>query len=207
MVNLHLFFIASLLLNLTPGNDMLYVISRSLSQGFKGGMYSAIGIFLGCFVHVLAALLGLSIIIAKSAFIFGAVKFAGAGYLIYLGISALIAKSDFTKQVEQEEKIEYNRLVKQGIIINAFNPKVAIFFISFLPQFINFSGSNVQLNLLLLGLWFAVQGTFILIVVAYLVGSTRKKIHTNQTFWKIQQKLTGIILIGLGIRIALTARN
>ncbi|HEY5327923.1 MAG TPA: LysE family translocator [Mucilaginibacter sp.] len=90
--NLYLFLIASLLLNLTPGNDMLYVASRSVSQGIKAGIASAAGIFIGGFVHILAAVLGLSIIISKSAYLFQFIKFAGAGYLIYLGIKALSSK-------------------------------------------------------------------------------------------------------------------
>src|SRR5450432_289485 len=97
--NLYLFFIASLLLNLTPGNDMIYVASRSISQGIKAGVVSALGVFIGCFVHILAAVFGLSIIIAKSAFLFELIKFLGAGYLIYLGIKALIRKSDFNKDI------------------------------------------------------------------------------------------------------------
>jgi threonine/homoserine/homoserine lactone efflux protein len=88
-MNLYLFFITSLLLNLTPGNDMLYVASRSVSQGVKGGMVSALGVFIGCFVHILAAVLGLSLIISQSAYLFQLIKFAGAGYLIYLGIKAV----------------------------------------------------------------------------------------------------------------------
>ncbi len=88
--NLYLFFIASLLLNLTPGNDMIYVASRSISQGIKAGIISAFGVFIGCFVHILAAVFGLSIIISKSAFLFELIKYLGAGYLIYLGVRALI---------------------------------------------------------------------------------------------------------------------
>src|SRR5471030_1345221 len=90
--NFYLFLIASLLLNITPGNDMLYVASRSVSQGIKAGIASSIGVFVGCFVHILAAVLGLSIIISRSAYLFQLIKFAGAGYLIYLGIRALLSK-------------------------------------------------------------------------------------------------------------------
>ncbi|WP_295668382.1 LysE family translocator [uncultured Mucilaginibacter sp.] len=90
--NQYLFFIASLLLNLTPGNDMLYVASRSVSQGIKAGIASAVGIFVGCFVHISAAVMGLSIIISRSAYLFQLIKFAGAAYLIYLGVKALLSK-------------------------------------------------------------------------------------------------------------------
>ena len=131
--NLYLFFIASLLLNLTPGNDMIYVASRSISQGIKAGMISALGVCVGCFVHIFAAVFGLSIIIMQSAFLFNIIKLLGAGYLIYLGIKALITKSDFNKAITTLPKIDKWKLLKQGIITNALNPKVALFFLSFLP--------------------------------------------------------------------------
>ena len=132
MNNLYLFFIASLLLNITPGNDMLFVISRSISQGAKGGTYSALGIFLGCLVHIIGAVFGLSIIISKSAFLFDFIKLAGAGYLIYLGLKSLLAKAPLAEANENLTQTAPMTLLKQGIITNVLNPKVAIFFLSFL---------------------------------------------------------------------------
>ncbi|MEP7146785.1 MAG: LysE family translocator, partial [bacterium] len=177
--NLYLFFIASLLLNLTPGNDMIYVVSRSISQGTKAGIYSAIGVFIGCSIHIGAAILGLSIIISESAFLFGIIKFVGAGYLIYLGIKALISKSAFEKDTVNLPTINKWKLLKQGIITNTLNPKVAIFFLSFLPQFIDPSSNLFQLQLLILGLWFDIQGTLILIIAAYILGKTKSFIKQN----------------------------
>lgn len=205
--NFYLFFIASLLLNLAPGNDMIYVASRSISQGIKAGMISALGVFIGCFVHILAAVFGLSIIIAKSAFLFELIKYLGAGYLIYLGIKALITKSNFNKDITTLPPVDKWKLLKQGIITNALNPKVALFFLSFLPQFIQVGSSLYKVQLFSLGLWFDLQGTFILIIVAYLLGKTSNFIKNNERFWKIQEKITGIILIGLGIKVALSAKK
>ncbi|MEP6951905.1 MAG: LysE family translocator [Ginsengibacter sp.] len=205
--NLYLFFIASLLLNLTPGNDMIYVASRSISQGIKAGIISALGVFIGCFVHILAAVFGLSIIIARSAFLFELIKFLGAGYLIYLGIKALITKSDFNKDFTTLAPINKWKLLKQGIITNALNPKVALFFLSFLPQFIQPGSPLYKAQLFSLGLWFDLQGTFVLIIVAYLLGKTSNFIKNNQKFWRIQEKITGIILIGLGIKVALASKK
>lgn len=205
--NFYLFFIASLLLNLTPGNDMIYVASRSISQGIKAGMISALGVFIGCFVHILAAVFGLSIIIAKSAFLFELIKYLGAGYLIYLGIKALITKSNFNKDITTLPPVDKWKLLKQGIITNALNPKVALFFLSFLPQFIQVGSSLYKVQLFSLGLWFDLQGTFILIIVAYLLGKTSNFIKNNEKFWRIQEKITGIILIGLGIKVALSAKK
>lgn len=205
--NLYLFFIASLLLNLTPGNDMIYVASRSISQGIKAGIISAVGVFLGCFVHITAAVFGLSIIIMKSAFLFELIKYVGAAYLIYLGIKAFTTKSNFNKELTTLPKVDKWKLLKQGIITNSLNPKVALFFLSFLPQFIRIDSSLYKVQLFSLGLWFAVQGTLVLIIVAYLLGKTGNFIKNNQRFWRVQEKVTGLILIGLGIKVALTSKK
>ena len=128
MQNLYLFFIASLLLNLTPGNDMMYVASRSISQGTKAGIISAAGVFIGCFVHITAAVFGLSILIMKSAFLFELIKFLGAGYLIYLGAKTILTKSNFNENLQALPPTDKWKLLKQGVITNALNPKVALFF-------------------------------------------------------------------------------
>jgi len=205
--NLNLFFITALLLNLTPGNDMLYVASRSISQGIKAGVVSALGIFAGCFVHILAAVLGLSLIISRSAYLFQLIKYAGAAYLIYLGIKALLSKQAIDPKKEKNGKSGYLSLFKQGALTNALNPKVAIFFLSFLPQFINASSPVFKLQLFTLGLWFALQGTLVLIIVACILGKTKDFFSKNPKVWMIQEKITGFILIGLGIRIALASKK
>jgi threonine/homoserine/homoserine lactone efflux protein len=205
--NLYLFFIASLLLNLAPGNDMLYVASRSISQGIKAGIVSALGIFFGCFVHIFAAVLGLSIIVARSAYLFSIIKFAGAAYLIYLGIKALTTKHKNMGNTANQTKVNKWRLFKQGIITNALNPKVAIFFLSYLPQFIDPASSYFKFQLFTLGFWFALQGTLVLIIVAIILGKTKDFFKQNPKVWMIQEKVTGIILIGLGIRVALAAKK
>ena len=205
--NLYLFFIASLLLNLTPGNDMIYVASRSISQGVKAGIVSAAGIFVGCFVHILAAIFGLSIIIARSTFLFEFIKILGAGYLIYLGVKALVNKRDFDKNIISLQPVNKWKLLRQGIITNALNPKVALFFLSFLPQFIQAGSPFYKIQLFSLGLWFALQGTTVLIIVAFLLGRSGNFIKNNQKFWRIQEKITSIILIGLGIKVALSAKK
>lgn len=205
--NLYLFFIASLLLNITPGNDMIYVASRSISQGIKGGIVSAIGIFIGCFVHIMAAVFGLSIILAKSAFLFQTIKYIGAGYLIYLGIKSFFSKPDLNNEMGLLPRLTRWKLLKQGIITNALNPKVALFFLSFLPQFIQIGSPLYKIQLFSLGLWFDIQGTFILIMVAWLLGKTGNFIKENQNFWKMQGKITGVILMALGIKVALFSKK
>ena len=205
--NLYLFFIASLLLNLTPGNDMLYVASRSISQGVKAGIISSLGIFIGCFVHIFAAVLGLSIIIARSAYLFSIIKFAGAAYLIYLGVRALITKPNVGIDEKNMVKVDQWKLFKQGIVTNALNPKVAIFFLSFLPQFIDPQSAFLKVQLLTLGIWFATQGTLVLIIVAIVLGRVKNFFKQHPRIWLVQEKITGIILIGLGIKVALMVKK
>jgi threonine/homoserine/homoserine lactone efflux protein len=205
--HLYLFFISSLLLNLTPGNDMLYVASRSISQGTKAGIISAAGVFIGCFVHITAAVLGLSIIISRSAYLFSIIKFAGAAYLIYLGIKALVSKRSINTINQTPVYANYWQLFKQGAITNALNPKVAIFFLSFLPQFINAESPVFKFQLLILGLWFGIQGTLVLIMVAAILGKTKDFFRKSPKLWQIQEKITGLMLIGLGIKVALISKK
>jgi len=205
MQNLYLFFIASLLLNLTPGNDMMYVASRSISQGTKAGIISAAGVFIGCFVHITAAVFGLSILIMKSAFLFELIKFIGAGYLIYLGAKTILTKSNFNENLQALPPTDKWKLLKQGVITNALNPKVALFFLSFLPQFIQPGSPLYKTQLFSLGLWFDLQGTCVLMIVAWVIGKAGNFIKNNKKFWRIQEKITGIILIGLGIKVALSS--
>jgi Putative threonine efflux protein len=205
--NLWLFFVASLLLNLTPGNDMIYVASRSISQGSRAGIISACGIFIGCLVHTLAAILGLSFIIAKSAFVFGIIKFLGAAYLIYLGARSLLSRASANEEIEKMPRVNKLKLLRQGIITNVLNPKVAIFFLSFLPQFVDPTSPSFKLQLLVLGTWFDFQGAVILVGVAWVLGKTTQFFKQNPTFWNVQQKITGFVLIGLGIKIALTTKK
>lgn len=205
--NLYLFFMAALLLNLTPGNDMIFVASRSLSQGTRAGLFSALGIFAGCFVHILAAIFGLSIIISKSALLFEIVKYAGAGYLIYMGIKMIMTKNIQTIKVSGLTYHSPWHLFKQGTLTNALNPKVAIFFLSFLPQFVNPQSPYLKAQLFFLGIWFAVQGTLVLLGVAFLMGKTTNFLKQNPGFWLWQERITGMVLVGLGIKLALTPKH
>jgi len=205
--NIWLFFTVSLIVNFTPGNDVLYVASRSISQGSSAGIISALGVFCGCFVHILAAVLGLSLIIAQSAYLFSIIKFAGAAYLVYLGIKALIAKSDASAPAQRTIKNNNWKHFKQGFVTDALNPKVAIFFLSFLPQFIDPSTHFVKIQLATLGLWFAVQGTLVLILYALVLGKAKDFFKNSPKAMRVQEKITGVILIGLGIKLALASKK
>ncbi len=185
----------------------MYVLSRSSSQGVKAGIISATGIFIGCFFHIIAAIFGLSIIIAKSVFLFDLIKFTGAAYLIYLGCNALFTRPNVEEDIKKFTGIDNRKLLKQGIITNIFNPKVALFFLSFLPQFTDAASPFFKWQLFSLGLWFNTQGTLILLIVAWLSGKASNFIKQHRNLWNIQQKFTGFIIIILGIRLALTSKK
>jgi threonine/homoserine/homoserine lactone efflux protein len=194
-------------LNITPGNDMIYVFSRSISQGSTAGYYSAIGIFVGCFVHIAAAIFGLSAIMAGDPFLFELIKYAGAAYLFYIGIRMILIKSPAGGSIKKLTVQSNLHLLKQGITTSALNPKVALFFLSFLPQFVDPASSYIKLHLLFLGIWFAVQGTLVLLLVAFLLGRTTNFIKQHPRFWIWQERTAGLMMIMLGIKLALTSKK
>jgi len=202
-----IFAIASLVLNITPGNDMLYVATRSTSQGIKAGIVSALGITGGCIVHLLAAVVGLSAIIANSAVAFDIIKYVGAAYLVYLGIRSILGKENKFSVTENVEKKSLSKLFWQGVLTNVLNPKVALFFLAFLPQFIHPEKGNASMQILLLGLWFNFSGTVVNCIVALLFGKLGNWLADKQAFIKWQNKVTGLLLIGLGIKVALSSRK
>ncbi len=204
--NFWMFAFASLMLNITPGNDMLYVATRSTNQGLWAGVISALGIAVGCLVHLLAAILGISALITQSAFAFEMVKYIGAAYLIYLGIKSLLSKSS-SFQITDNQSISLPKIFIQGVVTNLLNPKVALFFLAFLPQFIQSNSDNYHWQLLFLGMWFNVSGTVVNIIVAILFNKLGNWLIKYSLFNQIQEKLTGLVLIYLGIRMALLDRK
>ena len=202
-----IFAFASLMLNITPGNDMLYVATRSTSQGIKAGIISALGIAGGCIVHLLAAVIGLSAIIANSATAFDIIKYIGAAYLIYLGIKSFLSKQNKFSIQEKVERRSLSKLFWQGVFTNVLNPKVALFFLAFLPQFIHPEKENTAIQILLLGLWFNFSGTIVNIIVAVVFGKLGNWLGDKEVFIKWQNKITGLLLVGLGIKVALSSRK
>ena len=200
------FALAALLLNLTPGNDMLYVAARSTSQGIKAGIISSLGIMAGCMVHILAAVIGLSAIIAQSALAFNIIKYVGAGYLVYLGIRSIISRKKTFDVKNKMQQQSYTRIFWQGVLTNVLNPKVALFFLAFLPQFINVESKHTALQILFLGTWFNVGGTLVNIMVAILFGKIGTWLSQSPRFIQWQERITGAMLIALGIKVALSKK-
>jgi len=204
--NFYLFLTVSLLINLSPGPDMIYTAARSLSQGIKAGIFSALGIFVGCLFHTAAAVFGLSKVIEESVLLFSIIKYAGAAYLIYLGIRSILGGKKTKKEIDSLPILTSRKIFFQGMLTNILNPKVAIFFLSFLPQFINPESTYLKEQIAFLGLWFDVQGAAALMVVACAVGAFKNILQKNTTFWNWQEKITGLILLGLGVKMFFTKK-
>jgi RhtB (resistance to homoserine/threonine) family protein len=195
-----LFLLTALLMNITPGTDTMYIVSRSVSQGKKAGIYSVLGISTGSLVHTFLAAVGLSVILTTSAVLFTIIKIIGAGYLIYLGVRMLIQKSS-NLELKDTKSMSLKKIYTQGLLTNVTNPKVALFFISFLPQFISGDNSNGPLPFIILGLSFVMTGTVWCLLVAIFSSYATKKLRNNPKVEFILNKITGIIFIGLGIKL------
>lgn len=200
------FAFATLMLNLTPGSDMIYVATRSTSQGTKAGIVSALGIAGGCVVHTLAAVLGLSVLIAESALAFNIVKYLGVAYLCYLGFMSLKSTSSLSTE-GKVETIPLKKLFWEGVYTNVFNPKVALFFLAFLPQFSDPYSPDFKWQVLVLGIWFNFSGTVVNCLVAVLFGKAGSYLNQLPNFARIQNKVTGVMMLGLGAYLALAKRS
>lgn len=200
-----LFITVSWALIIAPGPDMLYVITRGVTHGRRAGMLSAIGVICGILIHTTAAAFGLTIIFQTSATAFLVVKYLGAAYLIYLGIKSWREKHILSLQTSSS--ISSQRLFWQGVLSNVLNPKIAIFFLAFLPQFVDKASSNVTWQLIQLGLTFACLGLLFLLVVGYSSGSIGRWVVSRPQYTQFLGRLSGGILVALGVRLALTERQ
>jgi threonine/homoserine/homoserine lactone efflux protein len=202
-----LFLTAAVLLAIAPGPGMLYVLARSLAGGKREGVLSAFGTFLGGMVHVFAAALGVSIILAKSALAFATVKYVGAAYLCFLGVRMILdarkdkVNEDISRDPARETKPARNPLW-QGVATEVLNPKTALFFLSFIPQFVNRGSGHVFLQFVALGTISVVMNTTADLIVIALAGPLGEKIRSSATFRRRQRTVTGAIMIGLGTYLA-----
>ena len=199
-----LFFTATLLLAIAPGPGMLYVLARSLAGGKREGVLSALGTFVGGMVHVFAAALGVSIILAKSAMAFATVKYVGAAYLCFLGIKMILEArrpEAATDEPAAQQKNARNPLW-QGVATEVLNPKTALFFLSFIPQFVNRANGHVFLQFVTLGTISVVMNTTADLIVIALAGPLGERIRSSAKFRRRQRTATGAIMIGLGTYLA-----
>jgi threonine/homoserine/homoserine lactone efflux protein len=198
------FGIASLALLVIPGPAVLYIINRSVADGRNVALAAVAGLEIGNFMHVIAATVGLSAVIATSAAAFSAVKWIGAGYLIYIGIRTLATKAQAVNQLN--DPMSRRRAFTQGIVVNTFNPKVALFFLSFLPQFIDTDRGSAALQSLVLGSTFVVLGCISDSLFAILASALRGTLLRGKSLPFVQRYVAGSVFIALGA-IASTTRR
>jgi len=199
------FAVAALALLLVPGPAVLYVVARSMHEGRRAGLASVVGIHVGTLVHITAATLGLSALIVSSAVAFTAVKVAGAVYLVGLGLWTL-----FSRRTEPEVALggqrNLRRAFAQGIVVNVLNPKTALFFLAFLPQFVDPNASHPAVQIAFLGLLFALLGLVTDSIWALAAGAAGGVLRRSRRFLRTQRYVTGSVYLGLGVATAFAGR-
>jgi threonine/homoserine/homoserine lactone efflux protein len=203
---LFLFLTAAILLAIAPGPGMLYVLARSLAGGKREGVLSAVGTFLGGMVHVFAAALGVSLVLARSALAFSAVKYFGAAYLCFLGVRMILeARKQDAVSHEEPPALSYGAArnpLWQGVATEVLNPKTGLFFLSFIPQFVNRGAGYIFFQFIVLGTVSVALNTSADLIVILLSGPLGKKIRSSGVFRRRQRTVTGAIMIGLGAYLA-----
>jgi threonine/homoserine/homoserine lactone efflux protein len=202
MLNLTTFltyFSAALLLAIVPGPGMLYVLTRSLHGGRREGVQSSLGTAVGGSVHVIAAAFGLSAILAASSLAFTVVKYAGAAYLIYLGVRMLVERLE--PELHADIRTRGNPFT-QGVITEMLNPKTALFFLSFIPQFVDPSQGNITLQFILLGSISVILNTSADLIVTFFAGPLGERLRSSKQWQRRQRVATGSAMIGLGVYVA-----
>ena len=200
------FVSGALLLNLTPGVDMAFVTASALARGRRAGMYAALGIFAGCMGHILFAVFGLSALLVASETAFTLVKYAGAGYLLYLAILALRAKDGVKAEAAAVPGSGWH-VFRKGLLVNLLNPKVGMFFLAFLPQFTSAAKGSLAGQILVLGLYFNVQGLVVNALVATASAAASKTIAASAALRRWIRWLTATLFSSLAVRLALTSRE
>lgn len=209
MPDLHsllIFIGAGLLLNLAPGPDVLYIVARSLSQGRAAGVVSALGIGAGCLFHVVAAACGLSALMLALPMAYNVVRYAGAAYLVWLGVRALLSKGG-VMEVKTMERTPLWTIFRQGALTNVLNPKVAIFFLAFLPQFADPANGPIAMQMFGLGLIFDFNGTLVCLGYALVASQLGDWLKSRFDLSTWINRVTGGLFIALGLRLALLERK
>ena len=211
IVHFPLFVASVVLLCVTPGPDLAYIIGQSMVRGRRAGILSATGVALGSCTHAVASALGLTALIAASPLLFTVIKYIGAAYLIYLGAKMMLSTFGVSKERPLDvqsnmAEVETRRLMLRGFITSITNPKVLLFFIAFFPQFVVIEGDHHAISFLVLGMVYALIGVMIDVLFAILAGGAAGAVAKNQTLRKMLDRVVGATFIGLGIRLALTRR-
>ncbi|ULU26338.1 LysE family translocator [Dyella terrae] len=196
------FLLACIVLNLTPGLDTFYILTRSGREGRGVGVAAALGINAGCIVHTLAAVLGISAILITSALAFSVLKYVGAAYLVWIGLRMLLTRGG-ARQATVTRGQGLAAAFRQGMLTNVLNPKVALFFLAFLPQFVSMQAAHPQLGLLVLGLSFIGTGTVWSMALALLGGHIHRLLTARPRVGQWMDRVCGTVLLGFGVKLAL----
>ena len=202
---LAVFALASFLLIIVPGPAVLYVVTRSIAQGRRAGIVSMLGVETGGLVHVAAAAIGLSALVASSAAAFTVVKFAGAAYLIFLGVRRLVSRDEALPEVKVSGRSD-RQLYAQGVVVNVLNPKTAVFFLAFLPQFVDPARGAVTLQFLVLGLVFVAVAVLSDGAYALVAGTAGDWLRGSERVRRWLSRFSGVVFLGLGVTAALSGR-
>jgi threonine/homoserine/homoserine lactone efflux protein len=203
---LSLFLLAALVLIVTPGPAVLYVVARSISQGRGAGFASVLGVGTGNLLHVVAAVVGVSALVASSATAFAVVKYLGAAYLIYLGVRTLVTRSHAEMVVIQPSR-SLPRTFLQGMIVAVLNPKTALFFLAFLPQFVDPARGSPTLQTLVLGVMLVTIGLLSDSIYVLIAGAAGNLLRRSAIFPRLQRLFSGTVYLGLGVTTALTGSS
>ncbi|KAA8997677.1 LysE family translocator [Affinibrenneria salicis] len=209
IVNFPLFVASILVLLITPGPDLAYVVGQSIANGRRSGVISAAGVALGSCTHAIASAIGLTALIAASPAIFAVIKYCGASYLIYLGGKMLYSASRQKRQAENappRSTVSTRNLLSRGVITTITNPKVLLFFVAFFPQFVSVNGEHQTLSFLILGFTYAIVGFLTDAAFALLAGGAAGAVAGNNRLRRWMDRAVGATFIALGIRIALARR-
>jgi threonine/homoserine/homoserine lactone efflux protein len=208
MLGIHelwLFIISGLLLNITPGPDTAYIVGRSVQMGWRGGAAAALGISAGCLVHVFAAAIGLSALLAASSVAFTAIKLIGAAYLFYIGVRMLLAYPNHDAPAPSTaDRLSLRQVFWQGALTNVLNPKVALFFLAFLPQFVAVDAPSKALAFIALGFIFIFNGTLWCLGVAAFAATAAGRLRQSSRAVLWINRALGGVFIALGVRVAMT---
>jgi threonine/homoserine/homoserine lactone efflux protein len=206
--DLALFVVSGLLLNIMPGPDSLLIMTRSATQGWRAGCAAALGIGTGTFVHIFAAALGLSAVLATSAAAFMAVKLVGAAYILWMAFGLLKSKRRDSEAVPVAvPPLPHRRIFAQGFLTNVLNPKVALFFLAFVPQFISADAPSKALAFIILGCIFNINGTLWCNALALLTAGASARLKVNPTVSLWLNRVTGSLFVWLGIKLALSKQT
>lgn len=195
------FLSAAIILTIMPGPDNLFTLAQSIAKGKKAGIYTTLGLCTGLVVHITAAAAGISAIIYQSSIAFNIVKYLGAGYLLWLAYKSFRDKGG-SFELQAEDSLDYKALYKRGVIMNLLNPKVSLFFLAFLPQFVSYNAGNVPLQMLVLGVIFLVQAFVIFSLISIFSGIVGTFLRKNTSFGRKMNLVQGCLFLFISFKVA-----